>query len=246
MVLFEERFDGPLDPDRWVPAYLPAWSSRAEAAATYAIDDGLRLTLPPEHPRWCPDLHEEPLRVSAVQSGSWSGPVGSLQGQQPFREGLRVREEQPVLHGLVPRHGTVEVECRAVVGPGSMFSAWLIGMEDEPTRSGEICLMEVFGEGVTADGAAVGTGIKPFRDPALREEFAAEHQPIDVGEWHTYAIDWRPGGVTWHVDGRVVRTSTQSPLYPMLLICAVFDFPRRRIDDHVPELAVRRVAHRPA
>ena len=34
----DERFPGPdLDLGVWVPAYLPAWSSRAAAAATYAL-----------------------------------------------------------------------------------------------------------------------------------------------------------------------------------------------------------------
>jgi methylphosphotriester-DNA--protein-cysteine methyltransferase len=36
-----ERFDtGALDEDVWTAAYLPAWSSAREAAATYALDDG--------------------------------------------------------------------------------------------------------------------------------------------------------------------------------------------------------------
>ncbi|HSL12386.1 MAG TPA: hypothetical protein VLA82_13830 [Actinomycetota bacterium] len=30
----DERFDGPdLDPDRWLPWYLPRWSGRARSAA---------------------------------------------------------------------------------------------------------------------------------------------------------------------------------------------------------------------
>jgi hypothetical protein len=236
-----------LDPRRWVPAYLPAWSSREAARATWEVgSEGLVLSLPPEHPVWCPDLHDPPLRVSAVQSGSWSGPVGSSQGQQPFRPGLVVREEQPRLEGFVPRGGSVEVECRATIGSGSMFSAWMIGMEDSPERSGEICLVEVFGDtlGREADGAAtaeVGRGVHAFRDPSLVEEFAAPRRHLDVGAWHTYAVDWRPDGITWFVDGEEVAASTQSPTYPMLLVLAVFDFPGRTRGDHVPTLQVRRV-----
>src|ERR671937_1487119 len=89
----DERFDtGWLNEEVWTPAYLPAWSSTRAAAATYALDDdGLCLTIPPDQPLWCADLHDGPLRVSAVQSGNWSGPVGSTRGQQPFRDGLVVR-----------------------------------------------------------------------------------------------------------------------------------------------------------
>lgn len=79
MAILDETFPGPeLDRDTWLPAYLSHWSSRADATATYAIrDDGLHLVIPPEHPRWCPDTHAEPIRISGTQSGHWSGPVGS-------------------------------------------------------------------------------------------------------------------------------------------------------------------------
>ena len=103
--VFDERFDDAvLDPAVWTTSYLPAWSSRAAAAATYTVEvDGLHLAIPADHPLWCPDLHASPLRVSAVQSGNWSGAVGSSQGQQPFRDGLVVREEQPTVLGYAPR-----------------------------------------------------------------------------------------------------------------------------------------------
>jgi hypothetical protein len=50
---FDERFDGSdLDRAIWTTSYLPAWSSRAESAATYAVSDGaLRLSIP--RPRAC-------------------------------------------------------------------------------------------------------------------------------------------------------------------------------------------------
>lgn len=242
----DERFTGPdLDPSRWMASYLPAWSSREASAATYNVGhDGLRLSIPSRHPLWCPDLHEEPLRVSAVQSGNWSGPVGSLHGQQPFRDGLVVREQQPSLHGFVPHHGRIEVECSAHIGPGSMFSAWMVGMEDKPERCGEICLVEVFGSTIDGGTVEVGRGVHSFRDSALVEEFAAPRLEIDVAEPHVYAVEWRPDGIDWFIDHDHVASSTQSPAYPMMLILAVFDFPSAEPHagpDFVPELVVRRV-----
>ncbi|MEJ3653513.1 glycoside hydrolase family 16 protein [Actinomycetes bacterium KLBMP 9759] len=244
---FDERFADPLlDPAVWTTSYLPAWSSRAESAATYAVlPDGLHLSIPPEHPLWCPDLHEGRLRVSAVQSGNRSGPLGSSHGQQPFREGLTVREEQPTVLGWTPHYGWIEVECSARIGPRSMFSAWMVGVEDAPHRCGEICLVEVFGDTVDAGGAAVGSGIHPFRDPALTEEFSADRRAVDVAEPHRYGVEWRPGRVEFFVDGVVTRVCEQAPDYPMQLILGVFDFP-----DHpsacdgvapTPELVVHRV-----
>lgn len=248
----DERFDGgSLDESVWTPAYLPAWSSMRDAAATYELGaDGLRLTIPPGQGLWCPDLHDGPLRVSAVQSGNWSGPVGSTRGQQPFREGLVVREAQRTAWGFTPHHGYVEVECRATLTERSMFSAWLVGLEDEPDRCGEICVVEVFGDAVTTGPAGepvaeLGCGVHAFRDPRLVEEFSAGRHPIDVGTDHRYAVSWRPGRVEFLVDGATVKVVDQAPDYPMQLILGVFDFPDRapagQAEVPVPELVVRRV-----
>ncbi|PVZ14724.1 glycoside hydrolase family 16 protein [Actinomycetospora cinnamomea] len=246
--MFDERFTEGLDPSVWTPAYLPAWSSRAAAAATWRVDDdGLHLSIPPDQPLWCPDDHDPPLRVSAVQSANRSGPVGSTEGQQPFRAGQTVREEQPTVLGLTPGDGTVEVECRARLGPSAMFSAWMIGLEDAPDRCGEICLVEVFGDTVAGAHAAVGSGIKAFRDPHLVEDFVVEPRDLDVTGWHTYAAHRRPGSVDLAIDGVTTRNLRQAPDYPMQLMIAVFDFPDHSAHDpsDVPELVVRRVRYHP-
>jgi hypothetical protein len=246
----DERFHGGLDETVWTAAYLPAWSSRAAAAATYEVQaDGLHLTIPADHPLWCPELHAEPLRVSAVQSGNWSGPVGSSQGQQPFRDGLVVTEEQAPRWGFTPHYGRIEVACQARIGPRSMFSVWMVGLEDQPDRCGEICLVEVFGDSVGsgADGVtvALGRGIHRFRDPALDEEFSADRYGLDISRPHRYAVDWQPGRVDFFVDDMRTMSSTQAPGYPMELIIGVFDFPGKadpsEVTPPVPELVVGRV-----
>jgi hypothetical protein len=242
--MLEERFAGPgLDPAVWIDSYLPAWSSRAASRATWEIGPGgLRLSIPAGQACWCPDLHDGALRVSAVQTGNRSGPVGSTLGQQAFRDGLVVREEQPELLGYTPHFGRVDVECRARLGPRSMFSAWMVGLEDRPERCGEICIVEVFGDTLRPRSADVGSGIKAIRDPGLTQEFSAPPTVIDVAQPHVYGVDWRPGGVDFFLDGRRTRTTTQSPGYPMQLILGVFDFPDRPgPDGHEPELVVRAV-----
>jgi hypothetical protein len=237
---FRDDFDaGDLDRSVWTPHYLPQWSSRAESAATYEVAGSeLRLSIPPEQGLWCPDQHTEPLRVSAIQSGVYSGPVGSTVGQQPFEDGLVVREAQPAHWGWTPHHGVLEVRARMELSPRSMASVWLVGIEDEPHRSGEICVFEVFGDAPTA----VGMGVHPFRDPALRDDFAAPRLDIDVTEFHVYAAEWSPGRVVHRVDGEPVRTVEQAPDYPLQMMIGVFDFPAKpgadAHADHVPRLVV--------
>jgi hypothetical protein len=242
-----DHFDGSaLDGDVWIPHYLPQWSSRAESAATYEIAESeLRLTIPAEQGLWCPGDHDPPLRVSGIQSGVFSGEVGSTIGQQPYRDGVVVREFQPAQWGWTPEYGLLEVRARMELSPRSMAAVWMVGLEDEPSRSAEICIFEVFGDALaTEDGepmAAVGMGVHPFRDPAITDDFAAPRLAIDVTEFHLYAADWRPGRVDFLVDGRQVRTVQQAPDYPMQMIVAVFDFPAKADAapvDHVPLLAV--------
>jgi Glycosyl hydrolases family 16 len=244
---FSDEFDGAdLDTDVWVPHYLPMWSSRAQSAATYAtVGSDLRLTIPPEQGLWCPGEHE-PLRVSGIQSGVFSGPVGSTIGQQPFHDGAVVREHQPTQRGWTPHYGLLEVRARMGLSPRSMAAVWMVGLEDEATRCAEICIFEVFGEALSSEAgrptAAVGMGVHPFRDPAITDEFAAPQMAIDVTEPHVYAADWRPGGVDFLIDGEHVKTVHQAPHYPMQMMVAVFDFPAKADSapepDHVPELAV--------
>ena len=251
---FVDDFDGPeLDTDVWIPHSLPMWSSRAETAASYTVAGSeLRLTIPPEHGLWCADEHEPPLRVSGIQSGIFSGEVGSTRGQQPFRDGLVVREHQPTQWGWTPHYGLLEIRARMELSPRSMASVWMVGIEDEPERCGEICIFEVFGDALAEENgrrtAAVGMGIHPFRDPALSEEWDAARQELDVSEFHTYTAEWRPGRVDFLIDGRRVKTVGQAPDYPMQAMVALFDFPDKASpasDGHVPEFVIDRVRSEP-
>ena len=105
----------------------------------------------------------------------------------------------------------------------------------------------MFGDTVRDGTVAYGCGIHAFRDPALTEDFATEQRALDIAQPHAYAVDWRPGRVDFLLDGEPIRTVSQAPDYPMLLIIGVFDFPDRAApgDDQIPELLVRRVSGRP-
>ena len=242
-----DHFDGSdLDGEVWIPHYLPQWSSRAETAATYEVAGSeLRLTIPAEQGLWCAEDHDPALRVSGVQSGVFSGELGSTIGQQPYRDGVVVREFQPTQWGWTPEYGRLEVRARMDLSPRSMAAVWMVGLENEPSRSAEICIFEVFGDALSIeDGeptAAVGMGVHPFRDPSITDDFAAPRVAIDVTEFHMYAADWRPGQVDFLVDGGHVRTVHQAPDYPMQMMVAVFDFPNKADAapaDHVPLLAL--------
>ncbi|WP_345529740.1 glycoside hydrolase family 16 protein [Nocardioides endophyticus] len=243
---FADDFDQTdVDRSTWLTSYLPAWSSRDASTATYAVENSrLTLFIPPTQGLWCPGDHDPPLRVSGLQSGGFSGPVGSTRGQQRFREGQLVREEQPRFEGWLPSSGHVEVRCAMTISPRSMAALWLSGFEDDPAQQqcGELCVVEIFGKDLgPGPSAEVGVGIKAFRDPALRQDFAAPRLPVDVTEMHTYAVDWDDREAVFTVDGAEVRRCANPPTYPMQVMVGVFDFPAWSTgdDDHlVPSLTV--------
>ena len=236
---FEDVFEGDeLDRTRWLPHYLPHWSSRARAAARHEVGGGrLRLLIEADQEPWCPALDGD-VRVSSLQTGVFSGPAGSRVGQHRFHPDAVVREEQPEERLYTPHHGRVELRARAPADPRCMVALWLIGFEDEPERSGELCVCEIFGRDVAPGEAKVGMGIHPFGDPTLTDDFDAVALPIDVREPHVYAAEWEPGESRFLVDGRRVRTSPQAPDYPLQLMLSLYEFPAEndpRLADEYPK-----------
>jgi hypothetical protein len=241
--MLREDFDAPdLDRSVWLPHYLPAWSSRAETAATYEIRDScLRLSIPPAQGLWMPAEEPAPLRVSGVQTGNFSGPVGSTTGQQPLSARSVVREEQETFWGFTPQYGRLEMRARGVITRRSMVAWWMVGLEDVPSRCAEICVFEIFGDAVQPGSAEVGMGFKKFRDPAVAQDFVAPRLPIDPAEFHDYTVDWTAERAEFFVDGVLIRSCPRPPAYPMQMMVAVFDFPDRSDGsdaDAVPSLIV--------
>ena len=123
-----------------------------------------------------------------------------------------------------------------------MVALWLIGYEDEPERSAEICVCEIFGRDVESDSVTVGLGVHPFGDPRIVDDFSRVTLPLDAREFHVYAADWRPDRVVFSVDGETVKTVERAPDYPMQLMLDIYEFPpaegRARAGPHPKEFVV--------
>jgi hypothetical protein len=223
-LVFADDFDDPtLDTSRWIPAYLPQWSSWERSRPRYRLRDGcLVLAIEPDQRPWCPEFNG-PVRVSGLQTGVFSGPIGSPIGQHHFAPGLTVREAQVPRRTFTPQYGRIEVRARCLVGPGNVAALWLIGYEEHPEESAELCVFELKGSAVDETGAVVGYGIHPFADPSLTEDFHETRIDQDIGDFHVYSADWRPDGVTFALDGRPLGTVAQSPAYPMQLMLNIYD-----------------------
>ena len=218
-----------LDERVWLPVYLPQWSSRSRTAARYEVGGtdgrtGLRLRIDADQPPWAPEWDGD-LRVSNLQTGVFAGPVGTSIGQHRFRPDLVVREAQEPQALYTPQYGIVEVRARGLADPRVLCAFWLIGFEDTPERSAEICVMEVFGRDIGAGVTKVGVGVHPFGDPGIEDDFEQVDLPIDARDAHTYSAEWLPDEVRFFVDDSVVKVVDQAPDYPMQLMLNIYEFP---------------------
>jgi glycosyl hydrolase family 16 len=220
---FDERFDDSLL-DRWVPHYLPHWTTPDRSGARYElVDGGLRLRIDVDQLPWRDA--DGGLRVSNLQSGSWSGSLGSPRGQHRHVSGLAVVSPQPDRRGYTPCGGLIEAELRATIDSTTMLAFWLVGFEaDSPDDSGEICVVELFGDSIGTSMSQLSIGIKAHNDPRLHSDMARIPSPIDATMWHTYSAEWLPEEVRFFVDDVGLRTVAQPLRYPMQLMVDLFEF----------------------
>jgi hypothetical protein len=223
---WNDEFDGPeLDTSKWVPYYLPHWSSREQSKPRYSFREGmLILRIDQGQEPWCPEF-DGGVKASCIQTGLFAGPVGSQNGQLRFNEHVVVREAQTKVQLYTPQYGYFECRAKCLDTPGNHVSLYMIGYEDTPEKCGEINMFEIFGKDVGASSAIVGYGIHPWRDPKLKDEFYQDPLEIDATKFHIYAHEWAPAYVDFYVDNQKIRRIHQSPGYPMQFMLSIYELP---------------------
>jgi hypothetical protein len=227
-IVFADDFLSPeLDDSRWLAHYLPHWTTPERSAARYTVGrGGLTLLIEPDQPAWRDE--DGLMRVSNVQTGSFSGPAGSDRGQHRHRVDLSVRSPQPTRRLWTPTSGLVEATMVASSDPTCMLALWLVGLESRsPQDSGEICIAELFGNALHPGASSVRLGIKAHHDPRLRTEMTEVVLDIDATHEHTYAAAWDSHRVWFYVDDILVHTVSQGLDYELQLMVDLFEFPEQ-------------------
>ncbi len=232
---FEDTFaSDSLDTQKWIPNYLPHWSTWDRAAARYTIADSqLHLEIEKTQPPWCPDLDGN-LKVSSIQTALYAGERDTSIGQHQFDPSATVRNGPHDIRLYTPQYGRFEVRCTASGDPRLMVAFWMIGLGDTPRHSGEILICEIFGTDVGANYAAVGLGVRRHQDGTLVDAFEKVRVPIDVHDLHDYAAEWTPEGVEFFIDGASVKVVEQSIAYPMQFMLGIYEFPTIPAAPHHP------------
>lgn len=217
----DEFATGP-DPSLWVTSYLAHWTTPERAEARYATTaDGLQLRIDADQLDW--RLEDAPMRVSNLQTGSFSGEVGSARGTHRHRDGLAVRTTTPTRLLWAPRKGRVDIRLSASDDVGCMVAAWLIGTEHESAEdAGEICVFEIDARQDSSPWTA-RTGIKAHNDDRLRTQMTTVALPVDPRQPHTWTVIWGDGETLVGCEGEVVFRSLQSPDYPLFLMFDLFE-----------------------
>ena len=244
-LVFVDDFTGDgLDAARWIDHYLPHWTTAERSAARHVLGgDGLRLLIEADQPAWRPE--DGRMRVSNVQTGSFSGPHGSSIGQHRHRPDLRVRSPQPTRRLWTPSSGLVEATMRASADPTCMLAIWLVGLEEaSPKESGEICIAELYGDAIGRKRSRVRLGVKAHHDPHLHTEMIDLMLDLDASDEHAYAAEWDARSVRFYVDDLLVHTVEQSVSYPLQLMVDLFEFPaddERDVADYPKSAQIRAV-----
>jgi hypothetical protein len=219
----EDHFVGGLRPDLWIAHYLPHWTTPDRSAARYdASAKGLRLRIDADQPDWRPA--DAPMRVSNLQTGTYSGALGSRRGTHRHREdGLVVRTPTPTRLLWAPAAGRVDVRVSASRDQDCMLAAWLVGTEHEDDRAaGEVCIFEIDAAGIEQTTAA-RSGVKAHGDPRLRTDMAQVELPFEATRPHTWTAIWGNGETMIGCEGAVLRHLHQAPDYPLFLMLDLFE-----------------------
>ncbi len=219
----EDDFSGGLRPDLWVAHYLPHWTTPDRSAARYDLTvEGLRLRIDADQRDW--RAEDTPMRVSNLQTGTFSGDLGSRRGTHRHRpDGLVVRTPTPTRLHWAPSAGRVEVTVSATRDVDCMLAAWLVGTEhQDEAAAGEICVCEI-------DAAAIGAtstaraGVKAHGDPRLTTDMVEVTLPFDASLPHTWTVIWGGGETLIGCEGTLLRRLPQAPDYPLFLMLDLFE-----------------------
>ncbi len=110
------------------------------------------------------------------------------------------------------QYGRIEARIRIPRGQGLWPAFWMLGADIGQVgwpACGEIDVMENVGyEPAVVHGTVHGPGYSGAQ--GLTASYTQPNGAAFADDFHVYGVDWRPGSVTWTVDGVARRTVTRA------------------------------------
>ena len=225
VLVFSTEFnDGKLDEEYWLAQYLPHCTTRiAGSSARYKVEDGcLNLYITKDSPDY---FGGQPGSVDPDNLLWIANGIQTWEKNNLHPGGAQQMEVEP-FEGYATQYGYFEIRMKMPDTKGGGYAAWwLIGTEDDNTKTkqnGEIDVLETFFD----NPGVFHPKVHAWDDPNLNEwssevnlkGFSKKY----VDEFHTYAMDWRPEGITFYVDGKEVAQTEESPQYRMCMILSMY------------------------
>ncbi|WP_329611683.1 glycoside hydrolase family 16 protein [Kitasatospora herbaricolor] len=217
---FQEEFDGPsLNTSKWLPSYLPHWTSTpANAQARYTIANGtLTERLDADTPAWNAQ-YDGTVKISSIQSyekDNWHRFNGSMPNDH----------HEPDFNGYSTKYGYFEMRAKnSNVGGGGHQALWLVGTDDTTlgNANSEIDMVETFFSNPNNWRiAAYG-----WSDPNFLSSWYLSDNPVPSGspttEYHLYGMDWTPTQLNFYYDNQLYKTINDAPNSPMGMILGLY------------------------
>lgn len=220
--------DGKLDEEYWLAQYLPhCTTNTAGSSARYKVEDGcLNLYITKDSPDYFGGQpgSVDPDNLLWIANGIQTWEKNNL------HPGGAQQMEVELFEGYDTQYGYFEIRMKMPDTKGGGYAAWwLIGTEDDNTpdgtktkQNGEIDVLETFFD----NPGVFHPKVHAWDDPNLNEWSSEVNlkgfSKNYVDEFHTYAMDWRPEGITFYVDGKEVAQTEESPQYRMCMILSMY------------------------
>ncbi len=218
---FQEEFSGStLDTSKWLPSYLPHWTSTPEnAKARYTVADGvLTERLDKDTPAWNAQ-YDGTVKISSIQSyeKDW---------WHRFNSSMPNDHHEPDFNGYSTKYGYFETRAKlSDVGGGGHQALWLVGTNGTGTdaaNQSEIDFIETFfSKPDTWRIAAYGWG-----DPDFLSSWTLDEDTVPSGtptsEYHVYGMDWTPTQLNFYYDNELYKTINDAPNTAMGLILGIY------------------------
>ena len=105
-------------------------------------------------------------------------------------------------------YGRFETRAKVPVGRGFLPAFWLMATNEsfygQWPRCGEIDIMEVMGQNVNKSYHTIHYGYDSSTGHKENQGTKVQSDVSYADDYHTFAVEWDPGLITWYVDGEKV------------------------------------------
>ena len=145
----------------------------------------------------------------------------------------QTEKDYQLLEKFSQKYGWFETRCKTVEGSGLYSAFWLHQCDPLDQEYFPDGRRKAVGDGVVEIdifeqlGKDAAAGLNMFCIHFTKNENPIVNMGFDPSkDFHTYAVDWKPGGVDWYVDGKMIKSyQGETPSKKMFLLIALFQLP---------------------